>query len=154
MARLSSALGFVEPLPKSQYRQCCRTFAFVFLLLYLPLFCSFSHLCFFPPVWSSHPFPSTAIAGSVCTVTICWLFQARTVAVPSIPLVFPSEELCLIANYQGSSGAVADVAILSFWVGRLNQRKPKLSASELDIIHLSLAVLSLTTRWVFVQFLI
>lgn len=151
MARLSSALGFVEPLPKSQYRQCCKTFAFVFLLLYLPLFCSF---CFFPPIWAFHPFPSTAIAGSVCTVTICWLFQAHTVAVPSIPLVSPSEELCLIANHQGSLGAVADVAILSFRVGRLNQRKLKLSASKLDIIHLSLAVLSLTTSWAFVHFLI
>lgn len=65
---------------------------------------------------------------------------------PSIPLVSPSEELCLIVNYQGSLGAVTDVAILSFRVGRLNQRKLKLSASKLDIIHLSLAVLSLTTR--------
>lgn len=138
MARLSSASGFVEPLPKSWCSQCCKTFAFVFLLLHLPVFGSVSHLSFFPLLQSSHPFPIGAILEPACTVIICWLFKDCTKAVLSISLAFPSEKLYVLANCQGSPGAAAAVSILSLWVGKLNQRKLKLSGFKLDIRYLCL----------------
>lgn len=60
----------------------------------------------------------------------------------------------MLANYQGSLGAVSDVSILCLWVGKLNQRKLKLSGSELCIIYLhfcSLPLLSSLIRFLTVE---